>query len=246
MPRVNNTADIGAKMETLSSEEKNDLQRSMRRTFEDLRVEGEAVIRNKIQSDYMDEIEVAAQIARHELNGSFDGYSPASGNFGIDVIHPGYFGYDDWDNMPDVTGGSTFDWFDDDTPDNLNSGESGFANPLTIGDPAVHIILGYGSYSPDPVVSRLREQKNDNPIPAVTTEDVFRNTDLRIKWKDTATVLQPQDTFAVRGFAGGENGTDYPAALYPIGLTFLEAQEYRLLDPEDMAGTSENDVVVET
>jgi hypothetical protein len=26
----------------------------------------------------------------------------------------------------------------------------------------------------------------------------------------------------------------------------LEAQEYRLLDPEDMAGTSENDVVVET
>lgn len=245
MPKAESLGDIGAKTQDLSNQEEAELRRSFNRSLEDTRSEDTEVIREKLQ-EYKDEIDVAAAIAREELSGSFDGQSPTSGNFGLDVIHPGYFGYDDWDGMPSVTGGSAFDWIDDDTPTNLGSGSSGFSNPITIGDPVVHIILGFGSYAADPVTSRIKEEKNDNPMPAVTTEDAFRNTDLRIKWKDTPTVLQPEDTYAVRGFAGGETGTSYEEALYPIGLTFIEAKKYRILDPADMAGTSDSDVVVET
>jgi len=245
MPKANSASDIGAKKNPLSEDEDDLLQMSFDRSLEDTRSEDTEVLREKFQ-EYYDEIEIVAQIAKAELSGSFDGQSPESGNFGLDTIHPGYFGYNDWDNVPDVTGGSAFDWIDDGTPDNLNSGSTGFGAPVTIGEPAVHVILGFGSYAPDPVTNRIKEEKNDNPLPAVTTEDSFRNTDLRIKWKDSPTVLQPDDTYSVRGFAGGEDGETYAEALYPIGLTFLEAKKYRVLDPADMAGSSDSDVVVET
>jgi len=247
MPKVSTRSSVDAKTENLSSDEADKLQDSLQRSLEDTRVEDTEVLREKI-TEYVGEIMLAAEVARADLSGSFDGQSPSSGNFGIDLIHPGYLGYDDWDTMPDVTGGSTFDWLDDNTPDNLNAGggAGGFSDPLKVGDPAVHIILGFGSYASDPVTSRVKEQKNDNPCPAVNTEDMFRNTDLRIKWKDTPVILQPSDTYAVRGYAGGETGTNYAEALYPVGLTFLEADKYRLLDPLDMAGTSDNDVLIET
>lgn len=245
MPKTNNLNDIGAKMDPLTSREEQSLDRSFERSLEDTRSEDTNTLVEKFR-EYKDEVLVAAKIARHDLQGSFDGQEPESGNFGIGPIHPGYFGYDDWDDMPAVTGGSTFDWIDDDTPTNLASGSSGFANPITVGDGVVHIILGFGSYASDPVTSRIKEEKNDNPKPTLTTEDSFRNTDLRVAWKDTPTILQPEDTYAVRGFAGGEVGSTYEEAIYPVGLTFIEARKKRLLDPADMAGSSDSDVVVET
>jgi hypothetical protein len=237
--------DIGTKMDQLSNDEESLLELSFKRSLEDTRVEDTEVLVEKFR-EYWEEIMVAARIAKYELNGSFDGQAPEAGNFGLTLIQPGYFGYDEWDNMPDLTGCSAFDWIDDDTPDNLSSGASGFANPITIGDPVVHVVLGFGSYSPDPVVTRIKEEKNDTPKPTVTTEEQFRNTDLRIKWKDTPTVLQPEDTYAARGYAGGETGSSYEDAIRPVGLTFIEARKSRLLDPADMAGTDNSDVVVET
>jgi len=245
MPKVESVANISAKTEELSDQEEARLRASFDRSLEDLRSEGTEPILGKLR-EYYDEVLVAAQIARHELAGSFDGQAPSSGNFGIDMIHPGYFGYDAWDDMPTVTGGSAYDWLDDDTPSNLASGGSGFGNPLKVGDNVVHIILGFGSYASDPVTSRLKEEKNDSPNPAITTEEAFRNTDLRMKFLDTPTILQPDDTYAVRGYAGGEVGETYEEAVYPIGLSFLEAQEYRILDPADMAGTDTGNIVVET
>lgn len=245
MPKAENLGDIGAKRQSLTEDEEDELRKSFQRSLEDTRALDTEVIREKLM-EYWDEVMVAAEVAREELNGSFDGQSPTSGNFGIDTIHPGYFGYDDWDDMPTVTGGAVNNWIDSDSPSNLASGDGGgFADPLGIGDPVVHIILGYGSYASDPAVSRLKEEKNDNPMPAVTTEDAFRNTDLRIKWLDTPRVLSPDDDFAVEVYGGGEAGTDYEDAVYPIGLTFIEAKAYRILDPADMAGTDQSNVVVE-
>lgn len=245
MPKTTSMSGIGAKRSELARDEKNRLDLSFERSLEDTRIEETEVLLEKLQ-EYRDEIELAAQIAKYELSGAFDGQAPQSGNFGIDFIQPGYFGYDSWDNMPGVTGGSEFNWIDDETPDNMGSGSPGFDNPITIGDPATHIIVGFGSYAPDPVTSRIKEVKNDNPKPAITTETQFRNTDLRIKWKDTPTVLSPEDTYAVRGYAAGETGENYEEALYPVGVTFLEARKYRLLNPADMAGVDNSDVVVET
>lgn len=244
MPKARSNRDIGAKRDQLSPEEQDTLDLAFQRSLEDTRALDTEVVRDKIE-EYNEEIEVAAEIANHELNGMFDGQSPESGNFGLDKIHPGYFGYDSWDDMPSVTGGDLFNWIDQDTPSNLSGGVTGFDGPLTVGDAAVHIILGFGSYADDPVVSRIKERKNDNPYSAITTEDAFRNTDIRVKWLDTPRILKPDDTYAVRGYASGEVGTSYEDAIYPIGLTFLEARKYRLLEPSEMAGTDESNIVVE-
>lgn len=243
MPKAESAADVGAKRDTLSEGEGDELRRSLRRSLEDSRSVDTSVIQERID-DYWQEVKIAAEVAKHELNGSFDGQTPNSGNFGIDTVHPGYFGYDDWDDMPSLSGQSVNDWIDSGTPTNLG-GSSGFANPLAVGEPAVHVILGFGSYSADPVVSRIKEEKNDSPMAAVTTEDAFRNTDLRLKWLDTPRVLQPDDDYAARVYAGGESGSTYQDAVYPFGITFLEAKAYRTLDPANMAGTDTSNIVVE-
>lgn len=238
--KAESPSDISAKRAPLGDSAEDELEISVARSLDDTRALGASPLKDKIE-EYMGEIRAAAEVANYHLNGEFDGQSPESGNFGLDLIHPGYFGYDDWDNMPTLTGGSASDWIDSDTPDNLASGTSGFDGPAEIGDPAVHVILGYGSYAESPVVTRIKEEKNNNPYTAVTTEDAFRKNDLRIKWLDTPRVLSPQDTFAARVFAG-EDGED---ALYPFGVSFLESRKYRILDPADMAGSNETDIVVE-
>lgn len=246
MPKAETLGDIGAKRNNLSNEESSALERAFERSLEDTRIQGEEVVLRKMR-EYSSEIEIAAQVAKSELSGSFDGQAPSSGNFGLDTIHPGYFGYDDWDAIPDLTGGDVNDWLDSHTPSNLASGSGGnsFADPLGVGDHAVHVIVGFGSYSADPVVTRIKQEKNDNPFPAVTTEDAFRNTDLRVKWLDTPVVLQPDDDYSARVFCGGEVGNTYSEAVYPLGLTFLEARAYRILDPASMAGTDQSNIVVQ-
>lgn len=244
MVKIESSADIGAKQDPLSQDELRRFNRAFERFLEDTRTLDTEVLVEKF-TEYGQEILATAEVAKHELQGSFDGQSPSSNSFGMDTVHPGYFGYDDWDDMPTLTGGAANDWIDNDTPTNLAGGAGGFANPLGIGDPVVHVILGFGSYAADPVVSRIKWEKNEEPEAAVTTENNFRNSDLRIQWLDTPFVLQPQDDFAARVFAGGEAGTNYEDAVYPLGISFLEADAYRNLDPANMAGTSNANIVVE-
>lgn len=237
--RVN---EIGAQLGALDSQETAEFNRGIKRFLEDTRTLDTEATLEKLLS-YKQEIQTAVEVAKDELQGSFDGQFPASNNFGMSRIDPGYFGYDDWDDAPTFTGGSASDWIDNDTPTNMSGGSSGFSNPLRVGDPAVHLVLGIGSYAEDPVTSRVKWEKNGDPYAAVQTEDEFRNTDVRMKWLDTPVILQPQDEFAARVFAGGEVSSSYEDAPYLWGLSFVESKKLRLLDRADMAGTSENDVV---
>lgn len=246
MPKTENVSASGVKRSQLSGEEETKLNNALKRSFEDTRALNTRSILDKIL-EYQTEIEFAAEVAKRKLDGSFDGGAPESGNFGIDQIHPGYFGYDDWDSMPDVTGGEASDWLDSHSPTNLNSGSTNdsFGDPLGVGDPVTHLILGFGSYAPDPVVSKIKFEKNDQPEPTVSTETAFRNTDLRVQWLDTPQLLQPRDDFSAKVFAGGEEGQTYSEAVYPIGVSFVEAKALRQLDPANMAGTDEANIVVE-
>lgn len=245
MPKASNIAGINAKRDQLGGDETTALDRALSRSLVDTRADGSHVVVSQFKN-FRDEIETAAEIAKHELNGEFEGQSPSSGSFGVTEIHPGYFGYDSWDDMPALTGGDTSDWLDSSTPTNLSgAGGGGYSDPLGVGDPVTHIILGFGSYAPDPAVSRIKWEKNEQPEVAVQTEDSFRNTDLRVQWLDTPVILQPQDDFAARVYAGGEVGSTYEDAVYPIGLSFMEARAGRTLDPANMAGTDVSNVVVQ-
>jgi hypothetical protein len=66
-----------------------------------------------------------------------------------------------------------------------------------------------------------------------------------VSWIDTPVILQPDDDYAARVYAGGENGESYEDALYPVGVSFIEARSGRELDPAQMAGQSEQNIVVQ-
>lgn len=239
MPKVDSPARTGIERSELSDEEAEKLNLAVERGLEDTRALDTQTVVQKLL-DYREEIRHAAEIAKAEFDQGFDGMSPQSGNFGIDTIHQGYFGYDSWDNLPTLVGGDTQAWLDNSVPDNLD-GVGGLDGPLTIGDPAVHIILGVGSYAESPKISRVKWRLNDQPRPAFSTDFNFRNTDLRMKWLDTPVVLKPDDDVFAEVYAD-EDGEDAP---YLFGVSFVGSKELRTLDPAEMAGTDTSNIVVE-
>ena len=239
MPKVDTPAETGLQRADLSDDEASMLMTAYERSLEDVRGLNTESLLSKIR-EYQGEIELAAQVAKATFNKDFDGSNPQSGAFGIDRIHSGYFGWDSWYNCPDATAGSVTTWLDNSVPDNL-SGSGGVNNPLTVGEPVVHVILGVGSYVENPKATRLKFRLNDQPRTAISTETEFFNTDLRAKFFDTPILLKDDDDVFAE-FYGAESGAE---ALYPIGLTFIEAKDYRELDPADMAGTDDDNIVVQ-
>jgi hypothetical protein len=205
------------------------------RSFEDTRVMDTEVFRGKLQ-EYINEIILAAQAAKAQYSKTFGGTQPDSSQFGVSLQYPGYFGWNDWDNLGNVSQG-TFSWLDSDVPDNA----SGAANePLTIGENAVHLVVGFGSYNPSPVTSAIRLRLNDKPRTRITTEQAFRETDLQIKWLDTPYLLKEDDDVLAEGYAAQEG----QEALYPVTVSFLEEKPFRLINPAEMAGDTIQDYIL--
>lgn len=239
MPKVDSPGRSGVERATLSEDEVSKLNLAVERGLEDTRaLDTQTVVQKLI--DYKSEIQHAAEIAKAEFDQSFDGMAPQSGSFGIDTIHQGYFGWDSWDNLPELTAGDTQTWLDNSVPDNVN-GTGGVSGPITVGEPAVHIVLAVGSYHQSPKISRLMWRLNDQPRPAISTDFNFRNTDLRMKWLDTPVVLKPDDDVYAEVYAD-EGGADAP---YLFGVSFLGSKEMRALDPAEMAGSDPSNIVVE-
>ena len=239
MPKVDSPSRNGVERATLSQDEKDKLNLAVSRGFEDTRSLDTQVIVQKLL-DYSEEIREAAEIAKAQFDQTFDGQSPTSGNFGVDHIHAGYFGYDSWDNLPDVSAGQVQAWLDNSVPDNLD-GVGGIEGPATVGEPAVHIICGVGTRAESPKITRLNWRLNDQPRPSVTTEDSFRNTDLRIKWLDTPIVIKKDDDIFAQVYAD-QSGAEAP---YLVGFSFVRSKDMRTLDPAEMAGTESSDIVRE-
>lgn len=239
MPKVDSPGRTGLSQSPLSDSESSQLSLYFERGAEDVRELDTEVLLQKIQ-EYQNEITQAASVAKSEFSKEFDGFQPQSGSFGISPIRSGYFGYDSWDNCPDATAGEVTTWLDNSTPDNL-SGTGGVNNPLTVGEPVVHLILGFASYAQSPKAEAIKLRLNDQPRTAVEVERAFRNTDLRHQFLDTPILLKDDDD--VYGeFYATEDGSE---ALRPVGVTFIEAKDARELDPAEMAGADSSNIVVE-
>lgn len=246
MPAIDSPAQNGVERATLSDSEEDLLKLAVQRGFEDTR---ELDTQVKVQKllDYSEELFESAEIAKAQLDRTFDGMSPSSGNFGIDEIHSGYFGWNSWYNLPEFEEGEdgyveepVQDWIDNAAPDNLD-GVGGVEGPATVGENVVHLITGVGSLAEDPVISRINWRLNDQPRPAINTEYAFKETDLQIKWLDTPVVLKDSDDIYAQVYAD-EAGYDAP---YLVGFSFIEHKDYRILDPAQMAGESDSNIIVE-
>jgi hypothetical protein len=237
MVQVSTPGQSGYDRDTLSSEEQQSLQTTLDRAFEDIRTDEHNPVQNLLMQ-YNDEIEFAAEVAKAQFDQRFDGLNPGSGFFGIDTIHSGYFGYYDWDNTPDASSvGEVVDWIDDSAPDEF-SGSGGRNNPIRVGENAVHLITGLGSYSQSPVATRHQFFKNDNPRTSFSSDVEFRNTDLRIKPFDAPVVLAEDDDLYARYLAGATGSEQ----LYLFGVSYIPEKQLRTIDPVDMPGEN----IVET
>jgi len=239
MPKVDAPGQSGLNQANLSSDEQKKLTRYYNRGLQDVRSLDTRVVLNAIRK-YQDEVMTTARVAKANYEAEFDGQQPQSGAFGVSRIRSGYFGYDSWDNCPDATEGSTTIWLDNAVPDNL-SGSGGNTNPLTVGEPATHLIVGIGSNEQSPKAESVKFRLNDQPRTAIQTGYEFRNTDTRIKLLETPILLREDDDVFAE-FYGDADGAE---SLYPVGLTFIQAKDQRELDPANMAGTDSDNIVVE-
>lgn len=236
---VDTPSGVDTDRQQLTDEEQGLLDRAFERGLEDTRDVNTETVREKLD-EYRHEIEVGAEIARSQFDQMFGGVNPSSGRYAISRAHSGYFGWDSWENAPSLTGGQLNDWLDDDTPDNLTSGTSGFGSPLKVGEEAVHVIVGFGTYHDSPKVSAIKPEVNEEPRPSVKVKYEWTKTDTQIKWLDRALILPENALFAAQLYA--ENGgTDFP---YPVGVSFVKNRAAQIADPSEMtddsASTSDN------
>lgn len=239
MPEVTRPDGTGLETDPLSNAEKERFDLMWDRSFRDIYAERANVLGRELQ-EYKQEALTAAQAAKSELSGNFDGGNPNSSAFGADRMFAGYFGYNTWLNVPDASANTVTTWIDNAAPDNL-SGTGGQDNPLRVGEPAVHLIMGYEDYSPSPKASRVKLWLNDQPRTATTTEENFFGTPTSIVELDSPVFLKEDDTIYGEFYAD----TAGSHALKPFGITFVEASDYRTLDPANLAGTDTSNVAVE-
>lgn len=239
MPKVDTPGDTGLSMAELSQAESQQLSLFFNRGLRDYRTEGNGRLRQFIEQ-YRGEIEQAAQVAKATFNQEFDGHQPQSGSFGVSHLRAGYFGYDSWDNCPNATEGSVTTWLDNSVPDNLG-GTGGQSNPLTVGEPVVHLIVGFATYEESPKAESIKLRLNDQPRTSISVGEQFRKTDLRYAPLSTPILLKDDDDVYAEFYADADGSE----ALYPVGVTFIQAKDYRELDPANMAGTDDDNIVVE-
>jgi len=239
MPKVDSPGRSGIETSPLSDEEAAKLKAYLQRGHQDLAREGNARLAQYVQN-YREIVRYVAEVAKAEFEVSFDGHQPQSGAFGVSRIRSGYLGYDSWDNCPDATQGSVTTWLDNSTPDNL-SGSGGQSNPLTVGEPVVHLVTGIGSFEQNPKAEAVKFRLNDQPRTAVDLDTYFRKTDLRVAPLTTPIVLKEDDNV----FAELYGGADGSESLYLDGISYIQAKDYRELDPANMAGTGSDNIVVE-
>ena len=254
MAKVNSPSESGLAEAPLGENEQEMLALFYERGLEDVRALDTETTLYKFR-EYEAEIEKAAKVAKAQFAQGFDGSQPQSGSFGVSRIRPGYFGYDSWINCPDATQGTSVDWIDANTPDNLNSGTGGVNDPASVGEDAVHILLGIGSHEgstqvnftgsqverSEPKTEAVKFRFNDQPRTAIETWDAFRNTDIQQRWLDTPTILTEDDDIYAE-FVGGEAGSE---SLYLIGLSFVQAKPMREIVPANMAGTDSDNIITE-
>lgn len=235
MAKIETQAEYDITGVTLNSSEKERLDAVIEKYF---KLFGREKNRN-ILSTYKAHIRTACKIAKDEFNGQFNGEDPDSG-FGISITKPGYFGWNTWDNMGSGLSSGSNDLIDAGSSDNL-SGSTGAGNPMTIGDPVFHLIIGYGSYAESPKLTSFYKEIRKEPGTNVDVERHFRDSELRLRLMSFPYLLAPSDKFYLEGWSDVA-GDDIP---YLFGVSFLEYDKLQLMDPVDMAGTDDSNIAVQ-
>jgi len=232
------TAEDEVETQSLTGPEQSRLQGVYERLLEDTRTEGTNTLVQKLM-EYQGEIEFGAQVAKAQFQQNLGGGSTTTGQFAVSHIDPGFFGWDDWDNAQDAAADSVNTWLDSAEPDNLSgTGDE----PLIIGEDAVHVVVGLATYEPSPKENKYKFEVNREPKTVIRVDDAWRETDLQIKWLDSAYVLN-EDTEVFAERYSPVAGSSSPRL---VGVSFIEGKAARRINPDNYTGTqTANNIVVQ-
>jgi hypothetical protein len=235
---VDNPNEVSTEQESLGNREMELLDLAFERGLEDTRSLDTETVVDKLM-EYRQEIEQGARIARAQFGQQFGGMNPESGKFAIARPRSGYFGWDSWEDLDSLTGDATNAWLDEGTPSNLD-GSSGITNPLKVGEEAVHVICGIGTYHDSPKVAALDYEVGEEPRATVGTKREFTKTDIQVKWFDRAVIL-PENALLGAQLYADQGGNDFP---YLEGVSFIEYRASQTADPlnmtDDTSSTQDN------
>lgn len=230
--QVTSAGESGYDRQELSSPEEDLLRTTVDRKFRDVRFTGEPVFLDKLK-EYMDEVMFTAEVARAQFDSKFDGGTPRASHFGIDGIHPNYFAYTTWSNVPDSgssDAGTELTWIDDSVVDNL-SGSGGRSNPLVVGEDIVHLILGVELAGTTFNATKVKFVKNDSPRPSVSTFSNSASTAFNATFFDSPIVLAEDDEI-YGSYVPYANSAS--TEIRPLGVSFLRARPMRGISETDI------------
>lgn len=192
-----------------------------------------------------DKIKAFAEIMKGELNSPFGGANPASDEFGMMITPPEAFGYTDWHSLSvtaNTGGGTTADAFIDSGTADEMSGSTGIDNPMKVGEPAGHILLGYESLHPSPKAYKLKMKKSEKPLPIWFMYRQLKASQRNLYQANMPVHIPPVTKFAASLVGGYNGGDDIPEI---VGVTFVDGEYFTEEDPNNWQGTSTSSPVVQ-
>jgi len=184
---------------------------------------------------HLGEILLGAMLAKEQFDQSLGGERPPAGKFGMVPIRPAFFGYDDWDELGTITGGSPQNWIHSGTT--LLAGTAG--NAIAIDENAAHIIIAVGSLHPAPKIESFQFTIDGKTKPVSVSWYHFgvgtKDSALKIKEFDQSFPLKKDTTILVKVFQR-VTGVDIP---YLLGASFIKEAQLRLHDPADVVAAAQ-------
>jgi len=184
---------------------------------------------------HMGEILLGAMLAKEQFDMELGGERPDSKQFGMVMIRAAFFGYDDWDEIGSITGGTPQNWIHAGTT--LLAGTSG--NAIAIDENAAHMVIGVGSLHPAPKIESFQFTIDGETRPVNITWYHFgigaKDTCLHIKEFDKAFPLANDTTILVKTFQR-VTGNDIP---FLFGVSYIKEPQLRIHDPANVVATAQ-------
>jgi hypothetical protein len=221
--------------EMLTTDELSFVARSFERQFVVGYAEREIV---DIYRRHMVEILAGAMVAKKQMDAQVQGEQPGSNKVGGPlVIRAGWLGIgDDWeDGGASIATGTEQNWIHSGT--SLLGGTAG--NPIKIGENAVHVIIGIGSYHPSPKIEAVKFKINGNEFPIIVTKfPQLSPGSLRIKELDNAYIWAKDTEVLGTVFVSAIHGSTVTDIPYLLGASYIKEPQLKKIDPYYLCGTA--------
>lgn len=245
-------SDYGVTVKTLTNAELRKFGLSFERQF--VKQYPERMIQDILQR-HMGEILLGAMAAKEQMNANIDGELPDAGKIGGPLpIRACWLGIgDDWEDIVGITNANVA-YFTPGAVDHwIHSGTTQLAgtngNPIRIGENAVHVVVGIGSYHPSPKIESVKFEIDGKEKPVLIMKWAQLSPfGMRIKELDRGFIWEEDTTILADILISNHTpelitqAVDFP---YLFGASFIIEHELRVHDCGDPAVTSA-DVVTTT